>query len=156
MLGPFATASRRTPIHQVSQSSRCWLMLALIARCVGVRACVRVKASVRRGTWPTSKWNGRRLATGTRSRAAGGCRRKRTTGRSVASSPAPTCRRRAPKTNSVSRKAGIPRDRHGHRHRHADILARIFARMSACPATSPFSSPRAGHARRSSPTCPTT
>ena len=27
--------------------------------------------------------------------------------------------------------------------------------MSACPATSRFSLPRAGHARRSSPTCPT-
>jgi len=29
----------------------------------------------------------------------------------------------------------------------ADIRARIVARMSACPATSPFSLPRAGHAR---------
>ena len=55
--------------------------------------------------------------------------------------------------------AGIPRDRHGRRHRHghilADFRARIVASMSACPATSPFSLPRAGHARRSSPTCPT-
>ena len=38
----------------------------------------------------------------------------------------------------------------------ADFRARIVARMSACPATSPFSLPRAGHARRSSPTCPPT
>jgi len=37
----------------------------------------------------------------------------------------------------------------------ADFRARIVARMSACPATSPFSLPRARHARRSSPTCPT-
>ena len=37
----------------------------------------------------------------------------------------------------------------------ADFRARIVARMSACPATSPFSLPRAGHARRSSPICPT-
>ena len=35
----------------------------------------------------------------------------------------------------------------------ADFRARIVARMSACLATSPFSLPRAGHARRSSPTC---
>ena len=38
----------------------------------------------------------------------------------------------------------------------ADVRARIVARMLACPATSPFSLPRAGHARRSSPTCPPT
>jgi len=37
----------------------------------------------------------------------------------------------------------------------ADFRARIVA-MSACPATFPFSLPRAGHARRSSPTCPPT
>jgi len=38
----------------------------------------------------------------------------------------------------------------------ADFHARILARKSACPATSPFSLPRAEHARRSSPTCPPT
>jgi len=38
----------------------------------------------------------------------------------------------------------------------ADFCARILARKLACPATSPFSLPRAGHARRSSPTCPPT
>ena len=38
----------------------------------------------------------------------------------------------------------------------ADFRARIVARMLACPATSPFSKPRAGHARQSSPTCPRT
>ena len=37
----------------------------------------------------------------------------------------------------------------------ADFRARIVARMSACPATSPFCLLGAGHARRSSPTCPT-
>jgi len=38
----------------------------------------------------------------------------------------------------------------------ADFRARILARKSACPATSPFSLPRAEHAQRSSPTCPPT
>ena len=38
----------------------------------------------------------------------------------------------------------------------ACLRARIVARMSACLATSPFSLPRAGHARRFSPTCPPT
>ena len=36
----------------------------------------------------------------------------------------------------------------------ADLRARILARKSAC--RGPFSLPRAGHARRSSPTCPRT
>jgi len=48
--------------------------------------------------------------------------------------------------------AGIPWDRHGHRHRHRHGHPRRLrhARTSACPVTSPFSSPRAGlvrHAR---------
>ena len=40
----------------------------------------------------------------------------------------------------------------------ADFRARILARKSACPATSPFSLPRAGHGHPpvSSPTCPPT
>jgi len=60
------------------------------------------------------------------------------------------------------RKAGIPWDRHRHRHprrlpREAprSLRAPWRARKSACPATSPFSLPRAEHAQRSSPTCPT-
>jgi len=35
----------------------------------------------------------------------------------------------------------------------ADFCARMFARKSACSATSPFSLPRARHARQSSLTC---
>ena len=80
-------------------------------------------------------------------RSSRGCRRG---SRCRCSCPCP-CRRRGI--------AGIPSDRHGHGHRHghrADFRARIVARMSACLATSPFSLPRAGHARRSSPTFPPT
>jgi len=38
----------------------------------------------------------------------------------------------------------------------ADFRARILARKSACRGTHGISLPRAGHARRSSPTCPPT
>jgi len=57
------------------------------------------------------------------------------------------------------REAGIPRDWHGHRHRHGHPrrLPREDRRedVGVSAATSPFSLPRAGHARWSSPTCPT-
>jgi len=62
-------------------------------------------------------------------------------------------------TNTAFRyKAGIPWDRHGHRHRHGHPrrLSREDVGVSRCTATSSFSLPRAGHARRSSPTCPPT
>jgi len=38
----------------------------------------------------------------------------------------------------------------------SDTDTRILVRKSACPTTSPFSLPRAGHAQQSSPTCPPT
>ena len=56
------------------------------------------------------------------------------------------------KTLYAGRKAGIPLDR----HRHGKVGLPRRALKSACPATSPLTLPRAGHARRSSPTCPPT
>ena len=57
----------------------------------------------RRGTCLTSRSSSRRLVTSTCFRAVAGCRPRTTTNRSVANSPAPTRRHRAPpNTNSVS------------------------------------------------------